>query len=505
MSQIALACSDVTVRFGDMVALDGVSAAFESGKIHVLLGQNGAGKSTLARFFAGIINPQSGGLEIGGAQIKPGNVHRVSAAGFDIVHQRLSLPPSFTVADALEMTARRKRGGAFFSQKTLAGQWCRALSDLEIEVPMSVRLSDLPVATAQALEIARALADDARILVLDEPTALLSPLAIDALFEHLRKLKARGVTLILVLHKLREVMSIADTVSVLRKGALVLAPTPVDEVSPAMLSDLMIGAEAAVPQTVAETPRSFGPPLLTLQSIDSSPTAFEPGLKGVSLDVRAGEIVGIAGVEGNGQRILADILCGFSAGTAGRILLGERDLSGCSAAQRRRLGLRAIPFDRMTEGAALDMSLWENATTWRAEEFAKPVGLLSIKDMRDTALRMLQHFGVKFDTLDQAAGSLSGGNLQRVILARELSNGPRVLIAAQPTRGLDFKATEFVWNELRQLRAQGVAILLISSDLDELYALSDRIAVMRAGAIEGMFAQPFDQQGVGDAMVGAAR
>ena len=505
MAQIALSCQDVTVRFGDMTALDSVTAGFQAGQIHALLGQNGAGKSTLARFFAGIITPQTGQMQIGGTPVRPGNVHRVSAAGFDIVHQRFSLPPSFTVADALEMTARKKRGGAFFSGARLAENWRRVLADLDVDVPMSARLSDLPVATAQALEIARALADDARVLVLDEPTALLSPAAIEALFANLRKLKARGVTLILILHKLREVMAIADTVSVLRTGKLVLPPTPVTEVTSASLSDLMIGPGGAALETAAQTAPPQGPARLTLHDITSRPTAFEPGLQNLSLQVRAGEILGLAGVEGNGQRVLADILCGLTPPTAGRIDLDGQDLTHRTAAERRRLGLRAVPFDRMTEGASLDMSLWENATTWRAEAFAGRGGLLSIKAMRATALQMLQRFGVKFDTVDQPAGSLSGGNLQRVILARELSDGAKVLFAAQPTRGLDFKATDFVWHALRQLRAEGVAILLISSDLDELYALSDRMAVMRAGAIAGSFAPPFDAQAVGDAMVGAVR
>lgn len=506
MSQVALSCSNVTVRFGDMMALDAVTAGFEAGRIHALLGQNGAGKSTLARVFAGIVTPQSGDLQIGGAAVKPGNVHRVSAAGFDIVHQRFSLPPSFTVADALEMTARKKRAGAFFSGRDLAQRWREILTGMEIDVPMDARLSDLPVATAQALEIARALADDARVLVLDEPTALLSPAAIESLFTNLRKLKARGVTLILILHKLREVMAIADTVSVLRMGKLVLAPTSVADVTSASLSDLMIGPGAATAETVVQcSAPAEGSPLLALHGIASRPTAFEPGLRNLSLQVRAGEILGLAGVEGNGQRVLADILCGLATPTAGTITLDGDDLTRRSAAERRRMGLRAVPFDRMTEGATLDMSLWENATTWRAEAFKASTGLLSIKAMKAAALEMLRRFGVKFDAVEQPAGSLSGGNLQRVILARELSEGARFLFAAQPTRGLDFKATEFVWHALRSLRAQGVAILLISSGLDELYALSDRMAVMRAGAVAGEFQQPFDQQAVGDAMVGAMR
>ena len=505
MSQIALGCSDVTVRFGDMVALDAVTAGFEAGKIHALLGQNGAGKSTLARFFAGIITPQTGDLQICGAAVKPGNVHRVSAAGFDIVHQRFSLPPSFTVADALEMTARKKRGGAFFSGAGLADKWRKILNDLEIDVPMDARLSDLPVATAQALEIARALADDATVLILDEPTALLSPAAIEGLFDNLRKLKARGVTLILILHKLREVMAIADTVSVLRLGQMVLRPTPIAEVTSASLSDLMIGPGAAALEVPEQAPVKDAASRLSLTQITSRATAFEPGLQGITLNIRPGEILGLAGVEGNGQRVLADILCGLESPTGGAITLEGADLTHLTAAQRRRMGLRAVPFDRMTEGATLDMSLWENATTWRAEAFAGRGGFLSIKAMKAAALEMLQRFGVKFDSVDQPAGSLSGGNMQRVILARELSNGAKFLFAAQPTRGLDFKATEFVWQSLRALRADGVAILLISSDLDELYALSDKIAVMRAGAIAGEFPQPFDQTAIGDAMVGAVR
>jgi len=504
----ALSCEGVSVRYGAVEALRNVSLGFEAGKIHALLGQNGAGKTTLARFCSGLVTTGEGGLSIEGRPVAPGDVSQVRARGLDIVHQRLTLPPAFSVADALELGASRKRGRAVFSARAVARAWADEMRSAGIDASPYARIGDLPIETVQSLEILRAVSGDARILILDEPTALLSPGAIAALFERLRRLRDAGVTLIVILHKLQEVLEIADTVSVLREGRLVAAAKPVAGTTSARLSDLMIGTghPGRARPVAGRTVRS-GAPRLEIDAVTTdSRKVGEPELRDVSIEVGTSEILGVAGVEGNGQRQLADVICGFARVGSGRVALDGRDLSGLDAAERRRIGVRAIPFDRMSEGASLESPLWENVASWRAEEFrVRRLPLLSVRAMRRKSRELLDSLGVRFSSVDQPAVSLSGGNLQRMILSRELAGGAALLVAAQPTRGLDFGAAEFVLGCLRRLRDQGSAVVLMSSDLDELFEVSDRLIVLRAGRVAGEFEAPFDRRLVGDAMVGAAR
>lgn len=504
----ALSCEGVSVRYGTVEALTNVTVRFDPGKIHALLGQNGAGKTTLARFCAGLVKADAGRLAINGNRVAPGDVSDVRSRGLDIVHQRLTLPPGFTVADALELSATKKKGRAIFSAAAVARAWGNDIRRAGVNASPFARVGTLPIETVQSLEILRALSGNARILILDEPTALLSPGAIAALFERLRLLRDAGVSLVVILHKLQEVLEVADTVSVLREGRLVAGPTPVAETTSAGLSDLMIGSSDR--QRGGQDARrtvTTGAPRLEFEGVTTvTRKAGEPELRDVSFQVGASEILGVAGIEGNGQRQLADVTCGFARLTAGRIVLDGQDLSVLSTAERRRVGIRAVPFDRMSEGASLESSLWENVTTWCAETFRiRRSPFLSVRAMRDRAHRLLNGLGVRFSSVDQPAVSLSGGNLQRLILSRELAGGAALLVAAHPTRGLDFSAAEFVLDCLRRLRDDGSAIILMSSDLDELFEASDRLIVLRAGRIAGEFTAPFDRQSVGDAMVGADR
>ena len=505
---IALGCSGVTVSFDSVKALNDVSLTLESGKIHALLGQNGAGKTTLARFFSGLIKPDTGRLEINGCEVEPGEVSEARAQGLEIVHQRFTLPPTFSVSDALELSATLKKGRAVFSTNTVAKSWGDEMQKAGIDASPFAKVGSLPIETVQSLEILRALSGNARILILDEPTALLSPGAIASLFERLRKLRADGVSLLVILHKLQEVLEIADTVTVLRDGRLVANPTPIENTSSSELSDLMIGGDGGPSVLQAQAAMSAsGKARLVADSVTTaSQKPGEPELTDATFVVRESEILGVAGVEGNGQRQLADLVCGFAELQDGKISLDGVDLSELSLAERRRIGIRIVPFDRMSEGASLATPLWENVTTWRAEEFRKPnIPFLSVRAMKQRSREILGGLGVKFDSLEQSAMSLSGGNLQRLILARELENGVKLLVAAQPTRGLDFSATDFVLRCLEQLRNNGAAVIMMSSDLDELFDLSDRVIVLRGGRIAGEFQPPYDRQLVGDAMVGATR
>ena len=314
-----------------------------------------------------------------------------------------------------------------------------------MDIPPSARIRDLPIETVQSLEIVRALAGQAHFLILDEPTALLSPTGVERLFARLRQLRERGVTLLIILHKLREVMAIADTISVLRDGRLVLAPTAVRDVSEQRLSDLIIGESTSRHARISgETTRSWvgveQAVNLALRGVSTGHSETEPALAKLSLAVAAGEIVGVAGVEGNGQRSLVDVLTGLMAVQAGRVELLSQDVTVLKHHQRRGIGLRVVPFDRVAEGASLALPLWENVTIWNAEKFRQGrLPWLRIGAMRAAAKDALDRFDVQYDTLDQIAGSLSGGNMQRLILARELADSPRVVIAAQPTAGLDFR------------------------------------------------------------------
>ena len=503
----AVRCRSVGVTFGNVRALHEVSLDLAPGRIHALVGQNGAGKTTLAKVLGGLQAPDAGTVHIAGQELPGGNVRAARAAGLAMVHQHFSLPPSFTVAEALELTAARPGGRSVYRRAELRQRWHSDVAAIGDESVLSTRIRDLPVETRQALEIVRALASEARILLLDEPTALLAPEAVDTLFERLRRLCDNGVTVIIVLHKLREVAAVADTVSVLRDGELLLGPSEVAEVSEGSLSDAIVGpasrAEVAVGVEAAAVAEQQT--LLELVRVSSRRSDFEPGLDGVDLSVEAREIVGVAGVEGNGQRSLVSAVAGLTAITEGSVVLGGTEVTRAAPARRRLRGLRVVPFDRNSEGISRRSPLWLNQSALRLIGRRRKVPLISVRQYKRQAAEAMDHWRVRYDAVTQPTESLSGGNVQRLILSRELASGLEVLVAAQPTRGLDFSATSFVRRSLRGLRDAGAGVLLVSSDLDELFELSDRMVVMYGGRVVGRFEAPYDRRAVGDAMTGALR
>lgn len=509
----ALACETIGVTYGNFRALGDISVAFEPGLIHAVVGQNGAGKTTFARVVSGLVKPAEGKVKVHGKEVAAGNVTEARKAGVELVHQSFALPPSFTVAEALEFGFSGK--GAIYSRPALERRWKDHLAALDINVPLNKRIRDLPIEVQQSIEIARALVTDARILILDEPTAVLSPSGIQGLFDRVRRLKANGVTVLLILHKIREVLAVADTVTVLRAGRHVAGPLPTAHVSPAQLANMIVGENISIPgrdvgaligagDVQLDARRDFDarPKVGSLKSVSTRPDSEGPALDDASLLIRAGEIVGIAGVDGNGQRTLVRAISGLVDVTDGVLDLAGTSVVDLTLADRRNLGLRIIPFERNVEGLSLSSSLWEN---WIARELVQGRLLLlinprAIKARCDIALKK---WGVRYQTSSQRAGSLSGGNAQKVILAREVDDDARLILAAQPTRGLDIGATAFVWQSLRDAAAKGCGVLVISSDLDELFDISDRIVVMLSGRTVAEFSAPYDLAAIGAAMTGA--
>ncbi|MDF1779604.1 MAG: ATP-binding cassette domain-containing protein [Rhizobiaceae bacterium] len=516
--QTVLECRDVGVRYGDVVALSGVSISFARGRIHAVVGQNGAGKTTFARAISGLVSPDTGEIRIDGRILPTGNVNQARQAGVELVHQSFALPPSFTVAEAMQFGAA---DGRIYSRRGLESRWQTYLDNLNVNVKAGQRIRDLPVETLQSVEIARALVSDARLLILDEPTAVLSPEGAQKLFERIRHLKDVGVTVIVILHKIREVLAIADTVAVLRGGMLVEGPVECSGINAEKLAELIIGpaarpleddqkaaltgsldtAHAHLAQSVDQAAVE---PVLKLTAVSTRPDSDGPPLEDIDLVIRPGEILGLAGVEGNGQRTLVRAISALAETSEGKITIEGLDVTRASLQTRRAAGLRVIPFERNVEGLSLTSALWEN---WSARELLQRPLLSMVRptELRQRCGTALDAWEVHYSNVTQHAGSLSGGNAQKVILSREMDEQARLIIAAQPTRGLDIGATAFVWDSLNRARARGCAILLISSDLDEIMDICDRVVVMLSGRVVGTFTPPYDLADIGAAMTGVSK
>ena len=501
----AVRCRGITVRFGSLTAVSGVSFGLPSGGIHALVGQNGAGKTTLARVLAGLQHPDSGTVEIRGVEMASGDHRAARDAGVDMVHQHASLVPDLTVAEALELWSRRGPVGGYRRQN-IEQRWGDYLRRHNVAVDVRRRVRDLPVETVQSIEIARSNPGPGGLLILDEPTSVLAPNRVALLFEHLRATSAGGVTVLVVLHKLAEVREIADSVAVMRRGRLVLVPTPAGAVDDARLSELIVGTEAAS-AAAGDAPQATVAPAgddsLRADGLRAYGGVGDAPLRDVSATIGAGEIVGVAGVEGNGQRTLVEVLAGLRRPVSGTVTMFGADITAATTRQRRAAGLRMVPFDRNVQGVSPELSLWENVASWEAGRYRRRgLPLIAVQAMRREARERLSRFGVAYSDIEQPSGSLSGGNMQRLILAREIPDAS-ALIAAHPTRGLDIGGTRAVWQSLRELVARRVPVLVVSSDLDELLTHCDRVIVMRGGRVTGEFTPPFQRSNLGRAMTGA--
>ncbi|MBM3262799.1 MAG: ABC transporter ATP-binding protein [candidate division Zixibacteria bacterium] len=491
---------DICKGFGPVQAIDGISLAFEPGEIHALLGENGAGKTTLMNILYGLYQPDSGTIEIGGAARRIRSPGDAIALGVGMIHQHFTLIPVMTVAENLILG--ESRADRWHLDRRHASDEIAAFSQHHrLPVDPDVPVWQLPVGTQQRVEILKALRRGAQTLILDEPTAVLTPQEVEELFTVLRGFRESGRAVVFISHKLHEVMTISDRVTVLRHGR-VAGTTQTECTDPASLTRLMIGRE--VDTDWVRPPFTPGSVCLSVNDLVVRNDRDRDAVRGVSLQVHRGEILGIAGVDGNGQGELAETLTGLRRSVSGKIRIRDRDITDASIAEIAEQGIAHIPQDRQKTGLVSGFSVEENlmldAGMLRRRSRN---GLLDLVAIRAETERLMETYDIRARDSRQAVSALSGGNQQKVVLARALSRRPDVLIAFNPTRGVDVNATDEIHRRLLEHRAAGAAILLISTELEEIYRLSDRIAVMLDGRIVGIVEAGTPRQEVGRLMAGA--
>jgi general nucleoside transport system ATP-binding protein len=476
----------ITKRFPGTLANDHVDFDLRAGEIHALLGENGAGKSTLMNVLAGLYRPEDGVVRVDGRAVEFRSPRDAIAAGIGMVHQHFTLVPSQTVAENVLLGLDRPRFR--LDLKRTEAEVDAVARDVGLKVDAHARIWQLSVGEQQRVEIIKLLIQGAQVLILDEPTAVLAPQEIADLFTTLRSMVSTGTSVVFISHKLGEVLSIADRITVMRAGRVTAAGIDPKGVTRADLARLMVGRP--VLEQLKRTDVETGRVVLQVDDVHADNDRGVPALRGASLEVRAGEIVGIAAVAGNGQSELAQVITGLRMCT-GRVMIEGRDLAGRPARESIAAGVAHVPEDRAGVGSAPNLSLVDNLIlrAFRRPPLARGP-LLDERAARDKAGGLRQAYAISAPTLDAPVRILSGGNLQRLILAREIDSAPKVLIAVQPTRGLDVGAIEGVHQLLLDLRAKGTGILLISEELEELLALADRILVMYEGRIAASFATP---------------
>ncbi|EON31754.1 ABC transporter related protein [Gordonia terrae C-6] len=477
-----LTLDSVAKTFGTVRALHDVTMSVRAGSVHCILGENGAGKSTLCNTIFGTVSPDRGRMILADDEYRPRGPADAIESGVAMVHQHFSLIPTMTVADNLVLGS----GGFRPPLRRLQGDLDRIADDYGLKVDPSAMVKDLSVGARQRVEIVKSLLTDPRLILLDEPTAVLDPAEIDALIETCGALASAGKSVVLITHKLGEVARVADEATVLRAGTVV-GGGPLSDVSREELLEMMLG-DATPLRDAARPARSRVPDAPICLQVNGVRVTHQDGrvaLAGVDLDVRAGEIVGIAGVEGNGQSELTSVLSGALRPDQGTVTIDGEDLTAATPARRTRAGLAVIPEDRHAEGMIGAMSIAENLAMPRLRHYRR-WGLLDRSRMMADGRTAMSEFDVRAPGPHAPIGSLSGGNQQKVVLARELTTpGLRVVVAAQPTRGLDVGAVAFVLDRLRAAADDGAAVLVTSSELDELLAVCDRIVVAYRGALHG--------------------
>ena len=493
----ALELRRITKRFGTLVANDAVDFELRRGEIHALLGENGAGKSTLMNVLYGLHQPDEGEILLGGEPVKIDSPRRAIALGIGMVHQHFMLVPVMTVAENLVLGAE-PRSGPLLDYKAAVAEVHELSQRYGLAVDAEARVEDLGVGSQQRVEILRALFRGAKVLVLDEPTAVLTAQEAQDLFKVLRTLTEQGASVVFISHKLNEVLDIADRVTVLRRGEMV-DTVPTEGATERSLARLMVGRDVLL--RVEKPEHKPGEPLLEVEGLSARDDRGLPAVRGVSFTVHAGEIVGIAGVDANGQSELIEAIMGLRHPDDGSVRVAGRDVTRLGPRDTLAAGVSHIAEDRHRRGLVLEFDLAENIGLRSYRELSK-FGWLSPRKLAARARGLLREFDVRGGDAGTRAGSLSGGNQQKVVIARELDANPQVIIAAQPTRGLDVGAIEFVHRRLVEERDAGRGVLLVSLELEEIRSLSDRVLVIYEGEIVTELPPESSEEDFGVAMTG---
>ncbi len=491
----------ITKTFPGVRANYDIDISVRRGTVHAIVGENGAGKSTLMKTLYGMHRPDSGTIEIDGQAVTLRSPSDAIARGVGMVHQHFQLADNFTVLENVILGDEPTSSGVI--RMAEARERIEKIgADYRLSVDPDALVEDIGVGDRQRVEIIKVLYRGCRTLILDEPTAVLVPHEVEQLFSALAELKSQGLTVIFISHKLDEVLAVADEITVIRGGTTVRTVRP-SEVTARGLAELMVGSELPSPETRESTVTD-----ITVLDVEGLTLASDTGrllLDDIALTIHSGEVLGIAGVEGNGQAELVETIMGMHDPVAGRVRLGDEDITSWTTRARREAGMAYIPEDRSRHGLLLEASLWENRVLGHQTEKPNARGqLIDRKGARADTQRIVEEYDVRTPSIDVMASALSGGNQQKLIVGREMSGNPRVLIAAHPTRGVDVGAQAAIWDEIRRARTAGLGVLLISADLDELIGLSDSIKVLLRGRLVGD-ADPrtVTPEQLGSAMTGA--
>ena len=489
----------ITKSFGDLVANDGIDLRVETGEIHAILGENGAGKSTLMNILYGLLNPDSGQILVDEQPVTISEPSDALAAGIGMVHQHFMLIPVFTVAENIVLGHEKVKGLGVLDLDQARAEITRISQDFNFDVDPDAIVETLPVGIQQRVEVIRALIYNAKVLILDEPTAVLTPQETDELLQVMKNLKKRGTSIIFITHKLREVQAAADRITIIRRGKVVGTALP--SATQEELASQMVGRP--VDLTLTKKPAVIGSNVLSISNLRVIDNTGRELLHSVSLDVRAGEIVAVAGVQGNGQSELARAILNLEEHVSGKILIDGKNIVGETVRNSLHSGIAFIPVSRELDGLIGSFSLAENLIldTYNLPPNANRL-LMSPDKISKEATKRIAEFDIRSQGASELLSSLSGGNKQKVVLARELSRPVKVVVASQPTRGLDVGSIEFVHEKIVQERDAGRAVLLFSTELDEVFALADRIAVMYRGTIIDIVPASISRSDLGLLMAG---
>ncbi|MFM1952295.1 MAG: hypothetical protein RJA33_1089 [Actinomycetota bacterium] len=499
---MSLELRGITKRFGALTANDSIDLRVESGEIHAILGENGAGKSTLMNIVYGLLSPDEGTISVDEKVITINSPLDALAAGIGMVHQHFMLIPVFTVAENIVLGHEKVKGPGFLDLDVARREIARVSAEFNFDVDPDALVEDLPVGIQQRVEIIRALIYEAKVLILDEPTAVLTPQETDELLRNMKKLRDQGTAIVFITHKLREVREAADKITIIRRGKVVGTASP--SASQEELASLMVGRPVSL--EVEKAAPKLGGLLLEVSDLSVYDHTGRALVKDVSFEIRAGEVLAVAGVQGNGQSELAESIIGLQEHVSGKISLDGKEITKASVRQALHAGIAFVPESREEDGLIASFSIEENLILdlHDLKPFAKgPV--ISQSVVAENAAKRVVEFDIRAQSATDSASSLSGGNKQKVVLARELSRPVKLVVASQPTRGLDVGSIEFVHERIIAERDAGRAVLLFSTELDEVVALADRIAVMYRGEIIAIVPADTSREDLGLLMAGVKR